>query len=133
MQPHRHCPIIQRDSKRVRLWTRSGHDWSDWFPLITEAALRNRCTSFKYRPPEGALVNLESSVLKLGHGLQFVLGGVIHQVIRIPTTTGCGCGGGRGGSYGTGGGSLATARPQLAKADTAFGRLLNGTKQNCAA
>jgi ATP-dependent DNA ligase len=34
--------IIQRYGKRVRLWTRNGHDWSDRFPLITEAALRNR-------------------------------------------------------------------------------------------
>jgi bifunctional non-homologous end joining protein LigD len=34
--------IIQRDGKRVRLWTRNGHDWSDRFPLITEAAQRNR-------------------------------------------------------------------------------------------
>src|SRR6476646_4712839 len=38
--------IIQRDGKRVRLWTRNGHDWSGRFPLITEAALRNRNSSF---------------------------------------------------------------------------------------
>ena len=38
--------IIQRDGERVRLWTRNGHDWSDRFPLITEAALRNRNSSF---------------------------------------------------------------------------------------
>ena len=38
--------IIQRDGKRVRLWTRNGHDWSDRFPLISEAALRNRNSSF---------------------------------------------------------------------------------------
>ena len=38
--------IVQRDGKRVRLWTRNGHDWSDRFPLITEAALRNRNSSF---------------------------------------------------------------------------------------
>ena len=38
--------IIQRDGKRVRLFTRNGHDWSDRFPLITEAALRNRNSSF---------------------------------------------------------------------------------------
>jgi bifunctional non-homologous end joining protein LigD len=38
--------IIQRDGKRVRLFTRNGHDWSDRFPPITEAALRNRHTSF---------------------------------------------------------------------------------------
>jgi ATP-dependent DNA ligase len=38
--------IVQRDGKRVRLWTRNGHDWSDRFPLIAEAALRNRNASF---------------------------------------------------------------------------------------
>ena len=38
--------IVQRDGKRVRLWTRNGHDWSDRFPLIAEAALRNRNSSF---------------------------------------------------------------------------------------
>jgi len=30
----------------MRLWTRNGHDWSDRFPLISEAALRNRNSSF---------------------------------------------------------------------------------------
>jgi bifunctional non-homologous end joining protein LigD len=30
----------------VRLWTRNGHDWSDRFPLISDAALRNRNSSF---------------------------------------------------------------------------------------
>lgn len=38
--------IVQRDGKRVRLWTRNGHDWSDKYPLITAAALRIRSTSF---------------------------------------------------------------------------------------
>ena len=38
--------IVQRDGKRVRLWTRNGHEWSDRFPLISEAALRNRNSSF---------------------------------------------------------------------------------------
>jgi ATP-dependent DNA ligase len=38
--------IVQRDGRRVRLWTHNGHDWSDRFPLITEAALRNRNSSF---------------------------------------------------------------------------------------
>jgi bifunctional non-homologous end joining protein LigD len=33
--------IVQRDGKRVRLFTRNGHDWSDRFPLISEAALQN--------------------------------------------------------------------------------------------
>jgi len=38
--------IVQRDDKRVWLWTRNGHDWSNRFPLISEAALRNRNSSF---------------------------------------------------------------------------------------
>ena len=38
--------IVQREGKRVRLWTRNGHDWSDKYPLITAAALRIRSTSF---------------------------------------------------------------------------------------
>ena len=38
--------IVQRDGKRVRLFTRNGHDWSDRYPLIMEAALRNRNASF---------------------------------------------------------------------------------------
>ncbi|SDD96083.1 ATP dependent DNA ligase domain-containing protein [Bradyrhizobium brasilense] len=38
--------IVQRDGRLVRLFTRNGHDWSSRFPLIVEAALRNRATSF---------------------------------------------------------------------------------------
>ena len=38
--------IVQREGKRVRLFTRNGHDWSGRFALITEAALRNRNSSF---------------------------------------------------------------------------------------
>jgi len=38
--------IVQREDKRVRLFTRNGHDWSNRYPLITEAALRNRNSSF---------------------------------------------------------------------------------------
>ena len=39
--------IVQREGQRVRLFTRNGqHDWSDRFPLISEAALRNRNSSF---------------------------------------------------------------------------------------
>jgi bifunctional non-homologous end joining protein LigD len=37
---------VQKDGKRVRLFTRNGHDWSGRFPLISEAALRNRNSSF---------------------------------------------------------------------------------------
>jgi bifunctional non-homologous end joining protein LigD len=38
--------IVQRNGQRVRLFTRNGHDWSGRFRLITEAALRNRNSSF---------------------------------------------------------------------------------------
>jgi len=38
--------IVQKDGKRVRLFTRNGHDWSDRYPRIIEAALRNRNSSF---------------------------------------------------------------------------------------
>jgi bifunctional non-homologous end joining protein LigD len=38
--------IVQRKGKRVRLFTRNGYDWSHRFPLIVEAALRNRQSSF---------------------------------------------------------------------------------------
>ena len=38
--------IVQRDGKRVRLFTRNGHDWSDRFPLIIEAALAQPQLSF---------------------------------------------------------------------------------------
>jgi ATP-dependent DNA ligase len=30
----------------VRLFTRNGYDWSDRYPIIVEAALRNRAKSF---------------------------------------------------------------------------------------
>src|SRR5215217_6406735 len=30
--------ILQREGKRVRLFTRRGYDWSDRYPLIVEAA-----------------------------------------------------------------------------------------------
>jgi bifunctional non-homologous end joining protein LigD len=38
--------IVQKDRQRVRLFTRNGNDWSGRFPLIAEAALRNRNSSF---------------------------------------------------------------------------------------
>lgn len=38
--------IVHRDGARVRLFTRNGHDWTARYPLIVEAALRNRQTSF---------------------------------------------------------------------------------------
>jgi bifunctional non-homologous end joining protein LigD len=38
--------IVQREGNRVRLFTRNGHDWTDHYPLIVEAALKNRTSSF---------------------------------------------------------------------------------------
>jgi bifunctional non-homologous end joining protein LigD len=38
--------IVQREGKRVRLFTRNGHDWTERYPLIVEAALKNRASSF---------------------------------------------------------------------------------------
>ena len=38
--------IVARDGARVQLFTRNGHDWSHRYPLIVEAALKNRQTSF---------------------------------------------------------------------------------------
>src|ERR1700755_3167128 len=38
--------IVQRQDKRVRLFTRNGHDWTDRYPRIVEAALKNRASSF---------------------------------------------------------------------------------------
>jgi bifunctional non-homologous end joining protein LigD len=38
--------IVQREGKRVWLFTRNGYDWSNRFPLIFEAALRHRTSSF---------------------------------------------------------------------------------------
>jgi ATP-dependent DNA ligase len=46
--------IVQRDGKGVRLFTRNGHDWTDRFPRIVEAALSKKdrsvhlaCLSFE--------------------------------------------------------------------------------------
>jgi bifunctional non-homologous end joining protein LigD len=37
---------VQRDGKRVRLFTRNGHDFTDRYPLIVQGALSNRSSSF---------------------------------------------------------------------------------------
>src|SRR6478609_7830605 len=37
---------VHREGKRVRLFTRNGHDWTHRFPLIVEAAQRIRISSF---------------------------------------------------------------------------------------
>ena len=38
--------IVVREGKRVRLISRGGYDWSDRFPWIVEAALKNRHQQF---------------------------------------------------------------------------------------
>ena len=38
--------IVQRGDKCVRLFARNGQDWSDRYPRIVEAALRNRNSAF---------------------------------------------------------------------------------------
>src|SRR5829696_3680439 len=38
--------IVQREGSRVRLFTRNGHDWTDRFPFIVDAAARIRTGSF---------------------------------------------------------------------------------------
>jgi ATP-dependent DNA ligase len=42
-------PIIQREGKFVRLFTRNGHDWSDRYPLIVEAAPKEQRKFFRHR------------------------------------------------------------------------------------
>jgi ATP-dependent DNA ligase len=37
---------VHREDKRVRLFTRNGHDWTERYPLIVEAAHRIRIASF---------------------------------------------------------------------------------------
>jgi bifunctional non-homologous end joining protein LigD len=37
---------VRRDGERVRCFTRNGHDWTDRFPAIVDAALRIQTTSF---------------------------------------------------------------------------------------
>jgi ATP-dependent DNA ligase len=46
--------IVQKDHKRVRLFTRNGHDWTDRYPLIVESALKNRSSSFVIDGRSGA-------------------------------------------------------------------------------
>jgi hypothetical protein len=54
----------------------------------------------KTAPVRWSLDHMSELVIKLRHSLQFILCGVIHCVIGIPTLTGIGCGGCRSGSCG---------------------------------
>jgi bifunctional non-homologous end joining protein LigD len=38
--------IVERDHDRVRLFTRNGHNWTDRYPLIAEAARRIKTSQF---------------------------------------------------------------------------------------
>jgi bifunctional non-homologous end joining protein LigD len=38
--------MVRRDRDRVRCFTKNGHDWTDCFPRMVEASLRNRNSSF---------------------------------------------------------------------------------------
>ena len=38
--------MVRRDGSRVRCFTRNGHDWTDRFPSIAEAALHIKANSF---------------------------------------------------------------------------------------
>jgi bifunctional non-homologous end joining protein LigD len=38
--------IVHREGKRVRLFTRNGHDWTDRYPWIVHGALQNRQKQF---------------------------------------------------------------------------------------
>ena len=38
--------LVRRDGDRVRCFTRNGHDWTDHFPAIVDAARRIRASSF---------------------------------------------------------------------------------------
>jgi len=35
--------IVERDGSRVRLFTKSGHDWTDRFPIIVDRTRLRRC------------------------------------------------------------------------------------------
>lgn len=38
--------IVQKDGNKVRLFSRNGNDFTDRYPFIVEAALRNRTPKF---------------------------------------------------------------------------------------
>jgi ATP-dependent DNA ligase len=46
--------IVQREGKRVRLFTRNGPDWTDRYPLIVEAALNEPIEIVRHRWRGGA-------------------------------------------------------------------------------
>lgn len=49
---------VEREDDRVRLMTRGGHDWTDRYPLVVEAAKKNRPKRFAI---DGELVVLDDN------------------------------------------------------------------------
>ena len=57
--------IVQREAKRARLFTRNGHDWTDRYPRIVKAALRNRSSSFVI-DGEAVLLDVDGTPTSMG-------------------------------------------------------------------
>ena len=53
--------MVHRDSKRVRCFTRNGHNWADRFPAIVEAALRIRTATSFYIDGEAVILGEDGS------------------------------------------------------------------------
>ena len=69
--------IVQRDDKRVRLFTRNGHDWTGRFPRIVGAAMRNRHSSFVHGERDHDQPSHDDKGCDCpGHDLGTFLGGV---------------------------------------------------------
>nr|WP_245320697.1 hypothetical protein [Bradyrhizobium lablabi] len=60
--------IPQREGKRVRLFTRNGYEWSHRFPLVLEAALRNRQTYFVI-DGEAVLLGVDGRTMRKSNSL----------------------------------------------------------------
>jgi hypothetical protein len=69
-------------------------------PQIAVKRQTRPASQTKTAPVRWSLDHMSELVIKLRHSLQFILCGVIHCVIGIPTLTGIGCGGCRSGSCG---------------------------------
>jgi bifunctional non-homologous end joining protein LigD len=67
--------IVQREGKRVRLWTRNGH-----VPLVSEAALRNRNSSFVL-DGEAVLLGVDGGAHFAERDFLRVVGG---HIARVP-------------------------------------------------
>ena len=75
--------FVQREGKRVRLFTRNGHDWSNRYPRIVEAALRNRNSSFVING-EAVLLSVTASPTSTG----CIRAGTMLRLNSTPSTSG---------------------------------------------